>query len=120
MAAPKGRGTGVPNYKNDVLLTMIKAILPNCSTEWDTVCKRYKIASGEKVDRDNHDIKRHFMIHKSLCDNNRKVTGSAAQKESVARSQASVAKEQRVHMAMAMRKSPPLILAMTRAVMKRI
>ena len=88
MAAPKGRGTGVPNYKNDVLLTIIEAILPNCSTEWDTVCKRYKIASGEKVDRDNHDIKRHFMIHKSLCDNNRKVTGSAAPKESVARSQA--------------------------------
>ena len=88
MAAPKGRGTGVPNYKNDVLLTIIEGILPNCSTEWETVCKRYRLAAGEKIDRDAHDLKRHFMIHKSLCDNDRKVTGSAAPKPSVARSQA--------------------------------
>ena len=82
MAAPKGRGTGVPNYKNDVLLTIIEEILPNCSTEWETVSKRYRLAAGEKIDRDAHDLKRHFMIHKSLCDNNRKVTGCAAPKPS--------------------------------------
>lgn len=88
MAAPRGRGTGVPNYKNEILITIIEAILPNCSTEWETVCKRYKIASEERIDRDAHDVKRHFMIHKSLCDSNKKVTGSAAPKPSVARCQA--------------------------------
>ena len=88
MAVPRGRGTGVPNYKNDVLITIVEAILPNCSAEWETVCRRYKIASEERVDRDAHDVKRHFMIHKSLCDSNKKVTGSAAPKPSVARCQA--------------------------------
>ena len=48
---------------------------------------RYQKASGEKDLRENHDIKRHFVTHKSLCDKGKKVTGSSAPKPSVARSQ---------------------------------
>ena len=83
----KGRAVGVPNYKNDLLINVIEAILPDGAIQSKLVATRYKEVSGEVEERDSHDIKRHFTTNKNLCDNGRKVTGSAAPKPSVARCQ---------------------------------
>ena len=77
----------MPNYKNDLLINVIEAILPDGAIQWKLVATRYKEVSGEVEERDSHDIKRHFATNKNLCDNGRKVTGSAAPKPSVARCQ---------------------------------
>jgi hypothetical protein len=87
MPPKKGRGVGVPNYKNDLLINVIEAILPDGAMQWQLVATRYKEVSGEAELRDCHDLKRHFTTSKSLCDNGKKVTGSAAPKPVVARCQ---------------------------------
>lgn len=84
----RGRGVGVPNYKNELLINVVEAVLPDGALQWGIVAQRYKESSGEKELRDTHDIKRHFTIHKNMCDNGKKVTGSAAPKPQVARCQA--------------------------------
>ena len=84
----KGRSAGVPNYKNEILINVVEAILPDGALGWTKVAQRYQEASGEKELRDSHDIKRHFTTHKSLCDSGKKVTGSSAPTPSVARCQA--------------------------------
>jgi hypothetical protein len=79
------RAVGMPNYKNDLLISVIEAILPDGAIQWKLVATRYKEVSGEVEERDSHDIKRHFTTNTNLRDNGRKVTGSAAPKPSVAR-----------------------------------
>jgi hypothetical protein len=81
----KGRGVEVPNYKNDLLINVIEAILPDGAMQWQLVATRHKEVSGEAELRDCHDLKRHFTTSKSLCDNGKKVTGLAARKKVVAR-----------------------------------
>lgn len=83
----KGRAVGVPNYKNDVLINVVEAVLPDGALQWAIVAQRYQESSGERELRDSHDIKRHFTTHKNLCDNGKKVTGSSAPKPQVARCQ---------------------------------
>lgn len=87
MRASKGRSAGVPNYKNELLINVIEGILPNGPALWQMVARRYQEVSGEMNIREVQDIRRHFTTHKNLCDNGKKVTGSSAPKESVARCQ---------------------------------
>ena len=87
MSKTKGRSAGVPNYKNDLLVNVIEAILPDGPLQWRTVATRYKEASGEADERDPHDLKRHFTTSKNMCDNGKKKTGSSAPKPTVARCQ---------------------------------
>jgi hypothetical protein len=88
MPPKKGRGVGVLNYKNVLLINCIEAILPDGAMQWQLVASRYKEVSGEAELRDAHDLKRHFNTNKNLCDNGKKVTGSAAFKPMTARCQA--------------------------------
>jgi hypothetical protein len=88
MPPKKGRGVGVPNYKNDLLINCIEAILPDGAMQLQLVASRYKEVSGEAEFRDAHDLKRQFTTNKNLCDNGKKVTGSAAPKPMTARCQA--------------------------------
>lgn len=87
MPRSKGRSAGVPNYKNDLLINIVEAILPDGPLQWRMVSTRYKEASGEVEERDPHDLKRHFTTSKNMCDNGKKVTGSSAPKATVARCQ---------------------------------
>jgi hypothetical protein len=83
----KGRAVGVPNYKNEVLINVVEAVLPDGALQWSIVAQRYQEASGERELRDSHDIKRHFTTQRNMCDNGKKVTGSSAPKPQVARCQ---------------------------------
>jgi hypothetical protein len=74
----RGRKTGFPNYKNDIVLNVIGDILPIGMEAWKIVADRYKTASGEVKLREYGDVKRHF--YENLCDKGRKPTGSAAPK----------------------------------------
>ena len=87
MPRSKGRSAGVPNYKNDLLINVVEAILPDGPLQWRMVSTRYKEASGEVEERDPHDLKRHFTTSKNMCNNGKKVTGSSAPKATVARCQ---------------------------------
>ena len=58
MRPAKGRGVGVPNYKNDMLINVIEAVLPNGATLWQVVAKRYQEVSGEANLREVQDIRR--------------------------------------------------------------
>ena len=46
MKAIEGRGTGVPNYKNDVLVSVIESVMPIGPAQWDVVASRYRVQSG--------------------------------------------------------------------------
>ena len=85
--AAKGRAIGVPNYKNELLINVVEAVLPNGANLWAILAKRYQEVSGEANIREPQDIRRHFQTHRGLCNNGRKVTGSSAPQLSVARCQ---------------------------------
>ena len=72
--ARPGRVAGTTNYKNDILLNVIDAILPVGSKEWETVAQRYLAASGEQYLRSPDDIKRHFTT--KCCNGFKKPTGN--------------------------------------------
>jgi hypothetical protein len=69
----KGKKTGTPNYKNDMLLNCIDIILPAGPEGWKTVASRYQIVSGEAVLRFYDDVRRHFFT--KLCKNGKRQTG---------------------------------------------
>ena len=69
----KGKKTGTPNYKNDMLLTCIEIILPAGPEGWKTVASRYQIVSGEAGLRFYDDVRRHFFT--KLCKNGKRQTG---------------------------------------------
>ena len=71
--AVKGKKHGTPNYKNDMLLNVIEAILPAGSEQWKTVASRYQIISGESTVRNHDDIRRYYMA--KLCKNCKRQTG---------------------------------------------
>jgi len=72
-SAVKGKKSGTPNYRNDMLLNVIEAILPAGSEQWKTVASRYQIISGESTIRNHDDIRRHYMA--KLCKNCKRQTG---------------------------------------------
>ena len=41
MKAIKGRDTGVPNHKNDVLVSVIESVMPIEPAQWVVVASRY-------------------------------------------------------------------------------
>ena len=69
----KGKKTGTPNYKNDMLLNCIDIILPAGPEGWKTVASRYQIVSGEAGLRFYDDVRRHFFT--KLCKNGKRQTG---------------------------------------------
>ena len=50
----------MPNYKNEVLINLVEAVLPTGAMMWVIVADRYQVASGEVSVREGQDIKRHF------------------------------------------------------------
>ena len=70
---PKGKKTGTSNYKNDMLLNVIEAILPAGAEGWKIIASRFQIVSGEATLRFNDDIRRHFFT--KLCKNGKRQTG---------------------------------------------
>ena len=69
----KGKKTGTPNYKNDMLLNCIDIILPAGPEGWKTVASRYQIVSGKAGLRFYDDVRRHFFT--KLCKNGKRQTG---------------------------------------------
>jgi hypothetical protein len=81
----KGRQTGVPNYKKDILLNIIENILPSSSDDWMQVAIRYQDASGEVKLRDPYEIKRQFT--QKLCNKGLKPTGNSGEKSRILKAQ---------------------------------
>ena len=70
-----GRAAGAKNYKKDVLLEVVKEVLPSGAYEWERVCALYKERSGESDLRDKDDVKRHWI--EKMCYKFKKPTGNA-------------------------------------------
>jgi hypothetical protein len=69
-----GRAAGVPNYKNDKLIPIIRKILPRGDEEWKQVAILYKAASGESILRTVDSLQANW---KKLCNGFKKPTGSS-------------------------------------------
>ena len=69
-------GRKSPNYKNHILLEIIKGIEPAGRVDWERVAVRYQENSNEAVLRDYQDIKRHFI--QKMCNSQKKVTGESS------------------------------------------
>ena len=72
----KGTRKGRPNYKNSILLKVIRSILPASKLEWEEVADDYKLSTKEEDLRGYEDVKCHFI--KKVCNSNKNVTGSSA------------------------------------------
>jgi len=83
--ASKGRKSGIPNYKKDILLNVIESILPVSSLDWEIVASRYQEISGESVIRDHMEIKRQF--NQKLCNRGVKPTGNSGANSSILKAQ---------------------------------
>ena len=70
---PWGRGCGVANYRNEILINIVSNILPNGEYAWQAVATAYQAESGERDLRDTTDLKKHW--HKVLCNGGKKPTG---------------------------------------------
>ena len=71
--AAKGKRAGTPNYKNDLLLNVVEAVLPAGAEQWKIVAQRYQQSSGESFLRFYDDVRRHF--NDKLCKKNQRQTG---------------------------------------------
>ena len=69
-----GRAAGVPNYKNDKLIRIVRKILPRGDEEWKQVAILYKAASGESILRTVESLQANW---KKLCNGFKKPTGSS-------------------------------------------
>ena len=85
MKAIEGRGAGVPNYKNDVLVSVIESVMPIGPAQWDVVASRYRVQSGETVLQEAQDIKRHFSTNKNLNNCGKVPTGASHPSDMTAR-----------------------------------
>ena len=65
---------GAVNYKNNLLISIIKELLPNGEYGWQAVAAAYQEASKEDCVRDSTDVKKHWI--KNLCNGMKKPTGS--------------------------------------------
>jgi hypothetical protein len=70
---PRGRGRGVVNYRNEILINIVSNMLPNGEYAWQAVATAYQAESGEAELRDTTDLKKHW--HKVLCNGGKKPTG---------------------------------------------
>jgi hypothetical protein len=67
------RTKGSVNYKNDLLINIIKELLPNGEVAWEAVCTAYFTQLQEKVLRNTTDVRKHWI--KNLCNKMQKPTG---------------------------------------------
>ena len=72
------RKKGAVNYKNNLLISIIKELLPNGELGWQAVAAEYQKASKEDCERDSTDVKKHWI--KNLCNGMKKPTGSTGEK----------------------------------------
>ncbi len=70
---PRGRGRGVVNYRNEILINIVSYMLPNGEYAWKAVATAYQAESGETDLRDTADLKKHW--HKVLCNGGKNPTG---------------------------------------------
>ena len=70
---PRGRGRGVVNIRNEILINIVSNMLPNGEYAWQAVATAYQVESGETDLRDTTDLKKHW--HKVLCNGGKKPTG---------------------------------------------
>ena len=70
-----GRVQGAKNYKKEVLLEVVKEVLPTGAFSWEQVCALYKERAKEEELRDKDDVKRHW--NEKMCNKFMKPTGSA-------------------------------------------
>jgi hypothetical protein len=68
-----GRKSGTPNYKNGLLISIIKEKKPNGALQWQDVAEEYHKRSGEVLMRNPDDIKKHW--NNVLCNKCNKPTG---------------------------------------------
>ena len=68
-----GRRSGIPNYRNALLISIIEEIKPTGALQWQTVAEIYQLRSGEALMRNPDDIKKHW--HNTLCNKLNKPTG---------------------------------------------
>jgi hypothetical protein len=68
-----GRKTGVPNYQNSILISIVERLLPNGNEGWRLVALAYKEESGEENLRSEDDLKKNWL--RKLCNNMKKPTG---------------------------------------------
>jgi hypothetical protein len=66
---------GKANDNNNLLLRVIRSILPASKSEWEEVAEAYMKDSSETVLRSYGDLKIHFI--KKMCKSNIKITGSS-------------------------------------------
>jgi hypothetical protein len=76
-SAAQGRVTGKKNYKNNILINIIKEELPCGSKAWEKVATLYQFLSKEVDRRDVKDLKLHWI--KKLCNNYKKPTGKTGE-----------------------------------------
>ena len=67
------RRAGIPNYNNNVLIPIVKEILPNGAEAWRLVAAAYKEKSGEANLQSEDDLKCNWVC--KLCNNMKKPTG---------------------------------------------
>ncbi len=61
------RQPGRPNYQNNVLIGIVKRILPNGNEGWQIVALAYKEESGEEILHSEDDLKKNWVC--KLCNN---------------------------------------------------
>jgi hypothetical protein len=69
----RGRSSGTPNYRNDVLINIVKQQLPQGLEAWRNVACLYQNASKENELRRGEDIRDNWV--RKLCNNFKKPTG---------------------------------------------
>ena len=75
-AAPRragGRQPGRPNYQNNILIPIVKNILPSGTEGWRLVALAYQKESGEVNLHCEHDSKKNWT--QKLCNKMMKLTG---------------------------------------------
>ncbi len=90
--ASKGRKSGVPNYKKDVLLNIVASLLPVSTLDWENVVTRYRETTGEIFTREAGEVKRTFLQNNKMCNRGVKPTGNSGANSSVLRAQKIYAK----------------------------
>jgi hypothetical protein len=68
-----GRSGGVPNYRNDILIEVVKLYLPQGLETWRAVALAYQIESVETVLRRGENLRDNW--NRKLCNRMQKPTG---------------------------------------------
>jgi hypothetical protein len=70
---PQSRSSGVPNYRNDILIDIVKQQLPQGTDAWRNVALLYQNASNERNLCRGEDIRDNWV--RKLCNNFKKPAG---------------------------------------------